>query len=79
MFGDFYKDKLYDILASLNVLLFKNDLSYLYASFCETDNTYEIGFVHNNKNVTYIGHVYLKQLLMIMKYDDYYRNKNFCL
>ena len=79
MFGDFYKDKLYDSLASLNVLLFKNDLSYVYASFCETDNTYEIGVVHNNKNVTYIGHVYLKQLLMIMKYDDYYRNKNFCL
>ena len=54
------------LLASLNVLYFKYDFSYVYASFCEITSKYKMGIV-TTKGIELLGYIEDKHLRMIMK------------
>ena len=52
-------------LASLNVLYYRYDLSYVYADKSEDGNKFKIGTVDPDGNVKYIGTVTKEQMFII--------------
>ena len=53
-------------LASLNVVYYRANLSYLYADYCYNTNMYKVAIVDKHKNLNYIGEIAPKLFNMIM-------------
>ena len=53
-------------LASMNVVYYRSNLSYVYADYYFKNNTYKVGIVDKNREITYIGEIAPKLLYMIM-------------
>ena len=53
-------------LASLNVVYYRANLSYLYADYCYNTNMYKVAIVDKHQNLNYIGEIAPKLFNMIM-------------